>query len=271
VNFTATGGSGAFTWDPSGGGVVDAGGNEEITVIWRIAGAKSMTVTSGGKTDRCTVQVGQVPGVGTPDGKLGLTKGGRNLTLIETEPHDNVTVSEGQVVQFTLELKNNTDEAITGVLLRDTVPTGMTYRDGSLRVGGGSVANDDLTMTGLSMGTLEPRDFVEIQYSAIADNVGALPQGPQSVQARALVTSDGGSSAEAVLNLTIEGTGEGVATGGTGGAGSIETGPDDALILALLIAAAAALLYTGYTRSPAFRRREVDDIGKSRDPLDFRS
>jgi uncharacterized repeat protein (TIGR01451 family) len=273
VRLTATGGSGAFTWDISGGGVVDEGGNADISVVWTIAGLKAVQVNSGGKNDRCTVQVGQIPfESGVEDGRIGLTKQGRNLSLAEAEPHDQVSVSEGQIVQIALDVVNNTDEPLTGVLLRDTVPQGMTYRAGSLAVGGATVQNDDITTTGLAMGTLEPRDRADITYSLIADRVGTVAQGPQAVESRALVTTSEGTSDEAILKLTIEGTGLAVGTGGSGSAaGSINTGPDDALILALLIAAASALLYTGYTRSPAFRKREVDALGRERDPLDFRT
>jgi hypothetical protein len=41
-------------------------------------------------------------------------------------------------------------------------------------------------------------------------------------------------------------------------------------LVALLVSAIATLLYVSYTNSSAFRRHELERIGKERDPLDFK-
>lgn len=60
-------------------------------------------------------------------------------------------------------------------------------------------------------------------------------------------------------------------TGRVLSASEVATGPGEATVLALIISALVSLLYVTYTHSPLALKREVEDISKERDPLDFRS
>ena len=55
------------------------------------------------------------------------------------------------------------------------------------------------------------------------------------------------------------------------GVGGVQTGPGDAVFLALVVSAAVALAYVSYTRSDLGQRHEIEEIRKNEPPLDFRS
>jgi hypothetical protein len=150
----------------------------------------------------------------------------------------------------------------------------MSYEDGSTKVDGLSISNDSIINTGLVLGRLDQDDAVTIRWRATADRVGELPPGPALQHPTAVVEFDDENDVEADMDVNVFGTGEnlsGAGTGGTGGAAAVGTGPGGATLMAMLVAAAVALLYAGYTRSDAYHRREVERMTREHDPLDFRS
>lgn len=274
----ATGGTGVFNWDIGSGALV-SGGNQTIGISYAVAGSKSVRVSSGGQSATCSVVVsGASP---TPTGGLGLTKQGANISAGQTTPSATVAdVSPGQTVRFTTTVANASGQAVTDLILRDQVPIGMSYEFGSTIVQGQSVSSDALTSgDGLWLGRLENNDSVVVEWRALADQTVQLSPGRQMVQAGANVTTDQGLTASAVLQIPIIGgsvpptggpSGPG-GGGGGGGVGGVQTGPGDVVVMALGVAAIAALLYAGYTRSPAFRRKEIEHLARMRDTQDFRN
>lgn len=165
----AIGGVGTYQWDVTGGGIVQSGGNESISVTYGVPGTKTLRVNSGGQTGTCTVIVS--------DGAAGSPAATTTMTAPAT--------------------------VVTSALL--ATPVTVSISTGTS--GAGATA---------------------------ADQAG--------------------------------GTGTAAAQ-----AGGVKTGPGDAVILALVVAASTTLLYTAYTRSGAYARKEAEGISEKRDPMDFRS
>jgi uncharacterized repeat protein (TIGR01451 family) len=272
---TARGGDKRYTWEITGGGQLIEGGMETISVKYPVYGTKGLSVRSAGLEAVCTVVVTGGP-TATPvpgDGDLSVTKtgfisgsGGGGTSFIE--------VSDGQTAEFIVRIENNGEDEITGIVLTDEVPEGMSYEEGSTKVEGLTISNDSIVDTGLVLGRLDQDDAVTVRWRATADRVGELPPGPALQHPTAVVEFDDGDDIEADMDVNVYGTGEnlgGTDTGGSGGAAVVGTGPGGATLMAMLAAAAAALLYAGYTRSDAYHRREVERMTRERDPLDFRS
>ncbi|HTP57020.1 MAG TPA: hypothetical protein VMJ72_01935, partial [Candidatus Paceibacterota bacterium] len=287
AQLTASGGDGTFHWDSSGGGVIQSGGNQAVGISYTTAGTKYVTLTSGTSTAQCTVTVPS-SGTPTPSGGTGLlmTKTGQNLTTGQPSPAAAVSASTDQTVRFTLAIANHTGAGVTGLTLHDEVPPGMTYYFGSLTIDGQSAGDDTITTSGLALDPLASGSMTTVQWSAVADQTGLIPVGPQASRPRASVTTTEGFNAQADMDVTVIGVGTAFATqtpapgaevpseagsAGTAGVASVSTGPGAATLVALIAAAVTALLYAGYTRSDSFRRRELEKFAKGRDPLDFRS
>lgn len=282
AQLTAAGGNGTFQWDVSGGGVVQQGGNQAISISYSTSGTKTVRVNSGTATATCTVSVaGAATGTPSPESVgFTLTKTGRNLTTGEATAGTAVSASTNQTVQFTLAITNGTGAAVTNLLLTDEVPGGMTYYPGSLIVEGQSIGNNAITTSGLQLGRLEAGDTVTVQWSALANRTGLLPAGAQTSRPRASATTAEGVTAQALMDVVVIGTGTGTTTTTTGtggtattttGVGGVSTGPGGVTLIALIVSALVAFLYAGYTRSDGFRRRELEQLGRGHDPLDFRS
>jgi uncharacterized repeat protein (TIGR01451 family) len=193
-----------------------------------------------------------------------VQKVGRNMTAGQAESGA-ITVYPGQTAQFTVRVTNNSSSALNAVMLTDTLPPGMSYQPGSTRVQNQPIAADTVTTSGLALGVLNPGVSVTVQWSAVADRTATIVSGPNYATPAARVTASGTSDVSSGMSVTVYG-----ATTASG-AGAIPTGPGDALLAALLIAAVLTLLYSGYTRSDAYRRRDAEAVSRDQDPLDFRS
>lgn len=273
----ATGGTSVFTWTTNGGGVQDDGGADFIVYSYATAGSKVITVKSGGLTSFCTVVVGSgspaptdtmAPGTGAIVG----VKQGRNVTQGQTDFFSNISASAYQTIQFRIQIQSTLAQP-SSVIVRDTLPDGTSYKPGTTMINDSPVG-DGIANSGIPV-SLTPGQEVVIKWGAVADRTDFLDSGDHLLYPRTdIIAPSGVTSADMLVNIT--GTGEyigGTGTGGMstgGGAGGISTGPGDAVILALIGSAIITLLYTAYTRSPSFRRKEIEHIAHDRDPLDFR-
>ncbi len=266
----ATGGNGTFQWNITGGGVLEAGGNETVSITYAVSGAKIVRVNSGNQSARCSVTVtgGVTPTVNPSASPTSSPQTSPIVGTTQVSVTKNSSVSlvhAGEVAQFTIRITNIGTNATSGLTVRDIVPSGMTYQNGSTLIDGQQVANDLIVSSGIVLGRLEPADTVTIQWTALADQTNQLAPGPQRFPSGVLVTSDNAPTAQASIFVTVYGTG--IASGIYG----VETGPGDAITIALIVAAGLTILYTGYTRSASFRRREAVMISKDQGPLNFRN
>lgn len=270
---TATGGSGTYQWDLSGSGVQQGGTATTVDVSYTVSGQKVVRVSSGGQTATCVVTV---TGTGSEAlSTLAVIKRGINASTGFGGESSAISVNPNEVAQFTISITNNGTVTANSLRVLDSVPLGMTYRTGSTTINGQAVPTDTITTSGLAVDALEPGANVNIQWAATANATSQLAAGPQQSQPRVFITATDIPNATADMSVTVYGSGFAGSTGGVGSgigtAGVVETGPGDVVIIALVLAATLTLLYSGYTRSPMYRRHEADAVSRDQGPMDFRS
>jgi len=203
---------------------------------------------------------------------VSVQKTGLNVTQGDTTPTERMIATSGQTVQFVIRVNSVATQSVNNVVVRDTVPAGMTYQTGSTYVDGVRTSSDEIVSTGLLIGILPAGTSFTVRWSAqVNPTNSSLPE----QQPAAFVSADGISLISDGVTLDILGPGSSlvIGNGGTptpGGVGGVQTGPGDAVTLALLVSVGVTLLYTAYTRSPEFRNKEVEKISHDQYPLDFR-
>lgn len=268
---TAVGGSGTYQWSLTGSGVQQGGTATSVDVSYTVSGQKVVRVSSAGQTATCVVTVTGTGG--EAQSILTVIKRGINASTGSGTGSSAISIDSNEIAQFTVNITNNGTTAATGLRVLDTLPLGMSYRAGSTTINGQAMPVDAITTSGLALDTLEPGANVNIQWMATADTTGQLVAGPNLSQPRVVVTAIDIADTSADMSVTVYGSGFAGGTGGAGGGavGGVETGPGDAVTIALVMAAALTLLYSGYTRSAAYRRREADTVSRDQGPMDFRS
>lgn len=273
----ATGGTGTYTWTASGGAVQESGGSNFAAYSWTTAGTKQVVAGSGSQFAFCNVIVRVATATATPTATPGGTSPIASGVLSVQKQASVTEVRAGEAIQFTIIIRSTATIRLDGLRARDEVPAGMSYQSGSTVVDGVPYpADNSIVSGGLALEGIDPGQTMYVTWNAVADRTNTLPAGIHTSPTTVFVTARN-QQAQASVSIVVISTGAGiagtpVASPTTGvGAGTVATGPGDAVVMALAAAAAAAFLYTAYTRSPTFRRREVDQIGKNRDPLDFRS
>ncbi len=279
---TATGGSGIYQWDLPGSGVQQGGTATSVSVSYSVSGQKVVRVSSGGQIATCVVVVTGIGG--DTQSSLTVIKLGLNAITGMGGGSSAISINPNEIAQFTVSITNNGTTAANSLKVLDTLPNGMSYRNGSTTINGQVESANTITTSGLALDSLEPGANVNIQWSATADATGQLAAGPQQSRPRVLVTAANIPDATADMSVTIYGSGfaggggNGNTSGGgngnvdgSGNAGGVATGPGEAVTIALVIAAALTLLYSGYTRSSAYRVHEADTISRDQGPMDFRS
>ena len=272
---TANGGSGAYQWSLSGSGVQQGGSANSVEVSYTVSGQKVVRVSSAGQTATCVVTVTGTGGGGTLS-PVSVIKRGINASTGVGGESSFITVNPNEIAQFRVSITNNGATDLSGLTVLDSVPSGMSYRSGSTTIDGQTVSVDEITTGGLALDTLSAGGNVNVQWSAIADSTTQLAAGPHQSQPQVVVSGTDISEATADMTVTVYSSGTTGGTGGTGGTGSggvggVATGPGDAVTIALVFAAALTLLYSGYTRSSAYRRHDADVVSRDQGPMDFRS
>ena len=93
---------------------------------------------------------------------------------------ESYTAQPGETVDYLIEYKNTGSAAQKDVMIKDTLPTGMTYVNGSTKFGtvaqpNGAPATDDITKGGINIGNYGEGSSTWVIFSAkVADN-DALP------------------------------------------------------------------------------------------------
>jgi uncharacterized repeat protein (TIGR01451 family) len=196
---------------------------------------------------------------------LVLTKMGRNVTRSQTGEHSPVYADPAQTVEFILRVRNTGATPLTNVMVRDTLPPGVTFIAGTVRVNGQAAA-DTLVTTGINIGTLAPGAESTITFSGRVADATALPTGTSTHINTAYARADGTPEVSAQLPVIVVRAGPPVT--------QIPTGPGESTVLALIISAVITLLYVGYTSTDTYRRREAGSLagqaGKDPDLMDFK-
>lgn len=268
----ASGGNGTYQWDITGGGIQEEGGASTIEVSYATPGSKVLRVNSGNQNAVCAITVIGSGGASTGQAVLSMTKYGRNVDGAGDE-RTALAVASGQTIDFIVRITNIGGGSTSGLAVKDVLPLGMSYVEGSTRVEGQPIALNTIATSGLVLDRLDPANTVTIQWSAIADKTSQIVgAAPQQSQPRATATADDVQVVTAGVDVAVYGLGVTPTEITTPtSAGGVPTGPGDAVTIALLVAAGLTLLYSGYTRTLAYRRHEADSISHDQGPMDFRS
>lgn len=123
---------------------------------------------------------------------------------------ESYTAQPGETVDFLIQYKNVGEIQHDDVTIRDTLPEGLAYVTGSTTYGNsihpsGTKASDNITGTGINIGSYAPGANAWVIFSAKVANVDDLDCGLNSLVNNAKVTTGGGSiSDDATVTVTKE-------------------------------------------------------------------
>ena len=231
---------------------------------WASTPSNEVTCPSPTPTPTVTATVTVSPSLSptpAPGPSFILALSGRNVTTAST-PSAIVQAQGGQQVEVIM-LVRNTQTTLNNVVVRATLPAGLTYVAGSTSVVGIPTAVESITTGGLSLGVLGPQQETTVVFRARV--VGSsFVVGTTQVEIAVSASADGATQQNGVLPVVVT---RAVATV----PGTVKTGPGDAVLAALLMSAIMTLLYVSYTHTSAYKRKEIEAITRNRDPMDFRS
>lgn len=190
--------------------------------------------------------------------QLSLQKLGRNLTRGELNEQLHVNGVPNDVIEFILKVKSLSDDQVTNVILKDTLPAGISYMPNTTTLNGANISDGIVSSQGINIGSLNPDQEAIVRFSVMASPATAWPQGNSTVINTVQVSADGIAAIISQLPITI-------ANGSIAGAGQVPTGTRESLLLAIIVSVIITLMYMTYTRTAAFRRREAESIIKHRD------
>ena len=250
VNFNATGGNGTYYWYTSGDASPMSGSGSSFGTRFSYNGTKIITVSSSnGGSAQCTVTVNTQQQYQN----FQITKNVLNRTLGQTAYVPNVKAQAQDMVEFEIRVQTNGYNNYNNnnynnnyynnqVLVRDTLPYGLTYVSGSTRVNGSQVADGITQGSGIYLNNNYGNQEQVIRFLATV-NQGQI-SGTLTNQVSATMNGDT-RSAYASLNIDPRGT--------VLGAADIVTGPEDTLPVVLILGFLSALIayYFMYHRKNA--------------------
>lgn len=243
VNFNATGGNGTYSWYTSQDASPYSGSGSNFGTRFSYNGTKIVTVSSAnGGSAQCTVTVNTQQQYQN----FQITKNVLNRTLGQTVYVQNVEAQAQDMVEFEIRVQmngynsgNNNNYYNNQVLVRDTLPYGLTYVQGSTRVNGGQVADGITQGSGIYLNNNYGNQEQIIRFLATV-NQGQI-SGTLTNQVSATMNADT-RSAYASVNIRPRGT--------VLGAADIVTGPEDTLPIVLTLGFISAFIayYFMYNR-----------------------
>ncbi len=184
---------------------------------------------------------------------LSIQKLGRNITRGEFSEQSSVNAAPNETVEFLVRARSLSTTRIDNVMIKDVVPTGITYLSGATSVNGVIVADDIVSGAGLNIGSLDPDQTVLIRFSGRGNPASTLPLDNTTVINTVQASNSQIPAVIAQLPVMIF-------NGSVAGAIVVPTGPSESILLALAISGLITFLYVAYTRTDIFRRREIQSI-----------
>ncbi len=276
AQLVASGGDGVFRWQFGPGGVQSAGSNENVSVAYGTLGTKAVTVTSAGRTGRCTVTVvgDSVPTAPTT-GTAGLEQVLSNVNSGLSSTTSRVVVNAGDTIRVSVAV---TAQAPTGVAtIRSVLPAELAYIPRSTNLDGSPSFTGDAVGSGVILGQLAQGQRATISFLARAreDLTYASLEGVVQTSLVANATLLETASTPVVFafgSSTIPSSSVPTNTIPvyTSTASQVPTGPGEATFVALIASLIISLLYVSYTYSRTFLNRRIQSESE-KDHLDFRS
>jgi len=260
----------SFVWDTPGADAADVSVSgqyrQNIAVTYRTAGPYTIVAhVNNGPSATCQVQVQQLQPSTSPELTLAVT--GRNASTAGSES-TSVSAANNQEVEVINRISVPQSGALaTNVTVGALLANGLTFVPGSASINNTpvsivSLATDGLAIDALAVGSISPGQTVTVKFRLRVDT-STLPVAQTQLIVPVYVRSTELPARSGQLTIVLARS--------SGQVGTVKTGPGDAVLAALLVSAVMTLLYVSYTHTSVFRRREVGDIARARDPMDFRN
>ncbi|MEK7125275.1 MAG: DUF11 domain-containing protein, partial [Patescibacteria group bacterium] len=193
-----------------------------------------------------------------------LVKLGRNVTQNQTSEQSSVNANRGDVIEFTVRVRANATPLVN-VVVRDIIPTGMTYIPGSTTLDSVVISDGIETSGGIILSSVAAYQERAIRLRVRVDQTGSVFAAGNNVLVNTVTAQPQNSiSLQAELPITV------FIGSIIGPVSQVPTGPLESILLAALIAALITGLYVGYTRTAFFTRREIGTIIEKQQPMNFR-
>ncbi len=180
---------------------------------------------------------------------LSIEKLGKNITRGQSTPQTSLTAKPGDTLEFYIRVRSFSSSVLTNVLIRDIMPSGITYLAGTTSINNNLTA-DGITGSGISVGNLNPNSEVIIRFNArVNDN--SFINGKTSLTNTIVASSNNSSSTSSNISIAITNKNT-VITNVIKKASQISTGSNGAIVLSLLIAGLITAGYVLTRRYPQF-------------------
>lgn len=236
--------------------------------------------------------IGFVPPTGEGPA-LTVDKFVRNISKGESASRKKLLqVDRFDILQFIIHIRSNVERTVNGLVVEDQLPSGMTFREGSTLVDGAGVSGDDIIADGLAIGSIGPRITRTVRWSAQVTDLGLIPASANVLEVPVAVDTDndGIFFSEALLGFSdafiaartgpvdpvaavIDGLDDAELESEDSNVSSAavpSTGPGGTTVLAFVGAVLASLAYAGYTRTHGFHLKQVREIAKERNSMNFK-
>jgi hypothetical protein len=170
VSFSATGGSGGYSWFTSGSADPNYGYGTTFGTRFSQSGYKTVTVNSNGYTAQCMVNVNQpyvppyIPPY-VPPQDFQITKNVLNRTLNQSIFVNRVNAQSQDLVEFEIRVPSRSGS----YLVRDILPQGLSYVSGTTRVNLVQV-QDGITSSGIYVNSSAFGAYQSIRFLATVDS-----------------------------------------------------------------------------------------------------
>ncbi len=120
-----------------------------------------------------------------------------------TEWKESIRVKEGDTVEYQIIYKNTGTEKQNNVIVKDTLPQGVTYIAGSTKIvnksnpDGKQLSDNLFSSTGINIGNYSPGSVAEVTFSVKVNASSKLPEcGDNTLRNTATVTTENGSKSD---------------------------------------------------------------------------
>ncbi len=133
---------------------------------------------------------------------FGLEKLGLNVTRLGTVPQNRIDAAPNDILQFTLNVDSQSGTTLTNVIIRDVLPSELTYEIGTTRVNGVAYP-DGITANGLTIGIFPAGNRMQITFNARLRTTEAFQSGTTIVVNAATARADGVGERESRLPIYV--------------------------------------------------------------------
>jgi uncharacterized repeat protein (TIGR01451 family) len=181
VNYSATGGNGAYSWQATSGSIT-SGTLASFSTSYATPGTYNVVLTSNGLQATCNAIVQAAP-TGSLD--LAVNKAVNNSTPVV-----------GQQVTYTISLTNNSTVNATGVTVRDLLPTSVTYTSSFTTQGSYDNA------TGIwTIGSLPAGDSVSLLITVKVNVLGSIENTAAMTTVDQIDTNSGNNTSTVTITV----------------------------------------------------------------------